>query len=104
MDVELVHKHIILRIEANKPPNEEELKAWMVELVDKVGMKILAGPISGNIDYMPGNNGPTCVVIIETSPSTNTIRRLHMWTIQPTRRVRTHQSMGPNQSRIQIFR
>ena len=43
MDVELVHKHIILRIEANKPPNEEELKAWMVELVDKVGMKILAG-------------------------------------------------------------
>ena len=67
MAQELVHKHIILRIEANKPPLEDELKAWMVELVDKIGMKILAGPISADIDYMVGNNGPTCVVIIETS-------------------------------------
>jgi len=67
MSADLVHKHIILRIEANKPPLEDELKEWMVELVDKIGMKILAGPISANIDYMPGNNGPTCVVIIETS-------------------------------------
>ena len=67
MSQELVHKHIILRIEANNPPTEEELKAWMIELVDKVGMKILAGPISADIDYMIGNNGPTCVVIIETS-------------------------------------
>ena len=67
MSADLVHKHIILRIEANKPQLEDELKEWMVELVDKIGMKILAGPISANIDYMPGNNGPTCVVIIETS-------------------------------------
>ena len=59
MSQELVHKHIILRIEANNPPTEEELKAWMIELVDKVGMKILAGPISADIDYMIGNNGPT---------------------------------------------
>ena len=66
MGEEIVHKHIILRIEANKPPTESELKTWMVELVDKIGMKILAGPISANIDYMVGNNGPTCVVIIET--------------------------------------
>jgi S-adenosylmethionine/arginine decarboxylase-like enzyme len=67
MSTELVHKHIILRIEANLPPTEEELREWMVSLVDKIDMKILAGPISGNIDYMPGNNGPTCAVIIETS-------------------------------------
>jgi S-adenosylmethionine/arginine decarboxylase-like enzyme len=63
----IVHKHIILRIEAKKPPTESELKDWMVALVDKVGMKILAGPISGDIDYMVGNNGPTCAVVIETS-------------------------------------
>ncbi len=63
----IVHKHIILRIEAKKPPTESELRDWMVALVDKVGMKILAGPISGDIDYMVGNNGPTCAVVIETS-------------------------------------
>lgn len=67
MGTELVHKHIILRMEVNNPPNEQELRDWMVELVDKIGMKILAGPISGDIDYMVGNNGPTCAVIIETS-------------------------------------
>jgi len=67
MEQDIVHKHIVLRIEAKKPPTEDELKAWMVELVDKVGMKILAGPISADIDYMVGNNGPTCVCIIETS-------------------------------------
>ena len=75
MSEEIVHKHIILRIEANKPPTESELKTWMTELVDKIGMKILAGPISANIDYMVGNNGPTCVVIIETSNMA-----CHVWT------------------------
>ena len=75
MSANIVHKHIILRIEANKPPAEEELKPWMVELVSKIGMKILAGPISANIDYMVGNNGPTCVVIIETSHMA-----CHVWT------------------------
>ena len=36
--MELVHKHIILRIEAKSPPKEQELKEWMIELVDKIGM------------------------------------------------------------------
>lgn len=71
----IVHKHIILRIEANKPPVESELRSWIVELVDKIGMKILAGPISADIDYMTGNNGPTCAVIIETSHMA-----CHVWT------------------------
>jgi len=74
-DAHIVHKHIILRIEANKPPTESELKSLMVELVDKIDMKILAGPISADIDYMVGNNGPTCVVIIETSHMA-----CHVWT------------------------
>jgi len=63
----LVHKHIILRIEANSPPNEQELCDWMVSLVDKIGMKILAGPISADIKDVEGNCGPTCAVVIETS-------------------------------------
>ena len=67
MTVKPVHKHIILRIEANKPPKEKELSDWMVSLVDKIGMKILAGPISANITDIEGNCGPTCAVVIETS-------------------------------------
>ncbi len=60
------HKHFILRIEAVNPPDEEQLREWMVNLIDKIGMKILAGPISGTVDQ-EGNCGPTCVCVIETS-------------------------------------
>ena len=70
----LVHKHIILRIEAKKPPSQSELEEWMVGLVDKIGMKLLAGPISANVDVV-GNQGPTCVLIIETSHMA-----CHVWT------------------------
>lgn len=70
----LVHKHIILRIEANNPPTEEELRGWMVDLVDKIGMKLLAGPISANVE-VEGNAGPTCAVVIETSHMA-----CHVWT------------------------
>lgn len=65
--MELVHKHIILRIEAKKPPTELELKPWVLALVEKIGMVVLAGPISADVTTMPGNCGPTCVCIIETS-------------------------------------
>ena len=69
------HKHIILRIEAKNPPKENELVEWLTDLVGKIDMKILAGPISGDIDYMVGNNGPTAVAIIETSHIA-----CHVWT------------------------
>lgn len=71
----VVHKHIILRIEANKPPSEKELSSWMTNLVDSIGMKILAGPISADITDVEGNCGPTCVVVIETSHMA-----CHVWT------------------------
>ena len=67
MPASLVHKHIILRIEAKKPPGAKELNSWVSQLVEKIGMKILEGPISANITTIPGNCGPTCVCIIETS-------------------------------------
>jgi len=60
------HKHIILRIEAKAPPTEAELRDWMILLIDKIGMKLLAGPVSADVD-IAGNEGPTCVCIIETS-------------------------------------
>jgi len=65
--MELVHKHIILRIEANKAPTVDELAPWVKQLIEKIGMKILAGPISADVTTIPGNCGPTCVCIIETS-------------------------------------
>ena len=67
MTAPLVHKHIILRIEAKKPPSAKELNSWVSQLVEKIGMKILNGPISANVTTIPGNCGPTCVCIIETS-------------------------------------
>jgi len=65
--MELVHKHIILRIEVKRPPQEHQLQEWVIKLVDKIGMKVLAGPISADITTIEGNKGPTCVCIIETS-------------------------------------
>ena len=75
MDAVIEHKHMIVRAECTLPPTEAYLKHWMKQLVEKLDMKILAGPISANIDYMEGNNGPTCVVIIETSHMA-----CHVWT------------------------
>lgn len=73
--VDVIHKHIILRIEANKPPKEGELREWMKDLVDKIGMTLLAGPISADITEIEGNMGPTCVCVIETSHMA-----CHVWT------------------------
>jgi len=37
----LVHKHLIIRAEAVKPPtDEEQLKEWMTEFVESINMKI----------------------------------------------------------------
>ena len=69
------HKHLIIRAEVECAPSQANLVIWMTQLVELMGMKRLAGPISGNITDVPGNNGPTCVVIIETSHMA-----CHIWT------------------------
>lgn len=69
------HKHCIIRAETKFSPSEAELREWILVLVHKLGMKVLAGPISGDITDVPGNNGPTCVVVIETSHMS-----AHIWT------------------------
>ncbi len=60
------HKHVIMRIEASNPPDEQQLREWMVNLIDAIGMTLLAGPVSGTVEQ-EGNMGPTCVCVIETS-------------------------------------
>ncbi len=70
----LVHKHLIIRAEASRPPmDEEQLTEWMKEFVDSIDMKIFMGPY---VKYcrMPGNRGITGVAIIETSHIT-----MHIW-------------------------
>ena len=70
----LIHKHLIIRAEANRvPTDEEQLTSWLTEFIDSIGMKILMGPY---VTYctMEGNRGITGIAVIETSHSA-----IHVW-------------------------
>lgn len=68
------HKHLIVRVEATKPPlSSEFVENWLRELVDRIGMKVLKGPYAEYVD-VTGNKGVTGVVIIETSHIA-----IHVW-------------------------
>ena len=69
-----VHKHLILRAEANKvPTNEDVLTVWLKDFIESINMKILMGPY---VKYctMEGNRGITGIAVIETSHIT-----IHVW-------------------------
>lgn len=73
----LEHKHLIIRADVLRPPTcVKETLSWFSELVEKIGMKLVALPNNPNCFYMdtPGNRGLTCVGIIETSHIA-----LHTW-------------------------
>ena len=70
----LVHKHLIIRAEAIKPPTDADyLKDWLLNLIDSINMKVFMGPYVKYCD-MPGNRGITAVAIIETSHIA-----MHIW-------------------------
>jgi S-adenosylmethionine/arginine decarboxylase-like enzyme len=70
----VVHKHLIIRAETRKTPNDQKwAHTWLTELVNKIGMQICQGPITTYLD-IPGNRGLTGLVIIETSHIA-----LHCW-------------------------
>ena len=70
----LEHKHLIVRAEINNPPySPNDIKQWMRDLVDTIGMNILMGPYAVYSD-MEGNTGLTAVTIIETSHIA-----MHVW-------------------------
>jgi S-adenosylmethionine/arginine decarboxylase-like enzyme len=61
------HKHLIIRAETKKTPEDPKwLHSWLVQVVSDIGMDICQGPITAYVD-VPGNKGLTGVVIIETS-------------------------------------
>ena len=63
----LVHKHLIIRAEAVKPPMEiPYLTDWLHNFIDSINMKVLMGPYVTYHD-IPGNRGITGAAIIETS-------------------------------------
>lgn len=70
----IVHKHLIVRAEVDKPPmTPEAVESWMRGLVNKIDMKVLSGPHAKYVD-VPGNRGVTGVTIIETSHIA-----MHVW-------------------------
>ena len=51
------HKHLIVRAEVRKPPNDQKwAHTWLTELVSKIGMQICQGPITTYLD-IPSNKG-----------------------------------------------
>lgn len=64
---EIKHLHLMVRAEITKPIRTEEYaKQWLEDLVDMIDMKVAAGPISKYVD-MPGNEGVTAAISVETS-------------------------------------
>lgn len=70
----LEHKHLIIRAEITGPPYDAvDIKRWMKNLVEDIGMNVLMGPYAIYSD-MEGNQGLTAVTIIETSHIA-----IHVW-------------------------
>jgi len=68
------HQHLLVRCWATNPPKEEEvLNKWFINLVETVGMKVVAGPTSVYVSD-PGNEGLTGTVTLATSHAS-----IHIW-------------------------
>ena len=63
----LIHKHLIIRAESNKPPQDEaDMQLWMLRFIESIKMKPMISPIAIYCN-MKGNRGLTAMCIIETS-------------------------------------
>lgn len=68
------HQHLLLKCLVKNPPKKEEvLNDWFVNLVETVGMKVVAGPTSVYV-CEPGNEGLTGTVTLATSHAS-----IHIW-------------------------
>ena len=62
-----LHNHLLLNAKVNQPPMDTEATiAWLTDLVDAIGMKIVQGPFASYV-AAEGNRGMTASVMIETS-------------------------------------
>ena len=68
------HLHLLVKGYISHPPkSEEKLNQWFRELVNKVGMVVVAGPTSVYVDEL-GNEGITGTVTLATSHAS-----IHVW-------------------------
>jgi S-adenosylmethionine/arginine decarboxylase-like enzyme len=68
------HQHLLVKALCKKPiRSEAALNKWFTDLVNKVGMVVVAGPTSVYVDE-PGNEGLTGTVTLATSHSS-----IHIW-------------------------
>ena len=68
------HLHLLVKGYISNPPKSEEiLNQWFRELVNKVGMVVVAGPTSVYVNE-PGNEGITGTVTLATSHAS-----IHVW-------------------------
>lgn len=71
------HLHLLIKGYIKNPPKKEEiLNNWFKELVEKVRMKVVAGPTSVYVNE-PGNEGITGTVTLATSHAS-----IHIWDAQ----------------------
>jgi len=69
-----LHNHLLVNGYSLLPPTDEKKTiAWMAELVNEIGMKIIQGPFASYVTK-EGNRGLTAVVMIETSHIA-----MHVW-------------------------
>ena len=68
------HQHLLLKGWATNPLREvDDLNKWFINLVESVGMKVVAGPTSVYVDDW-GNEGLTGTVTLATSHAS-----IHIW-------------------------
>jgi S-adenosylmethionine/arginine decarboxylase-like enzyme len=71
------HLHLLVKGYMKTPPKTEEaVNEWLKELVDTVGMKVVAGPTSVYVNE-PGNEGVTGTITLATSHAA-----IHVWDAQ----------------------
>jgi S-adenosylmethionine/arginine decarboxylase-like enzyme len=71
------HLHLLVKGHIKSPPQTEKvLNEWLEQLVEKVGMKVVAGPTSVYVNE-PGTEGITGTVTLATSHSS-----IHVWDAQ----------------------
>lgn len=68
------HLHLLVKGNIKTPPQTEKvLNIWFSQLVNNVGMKVVAGPTSVYVNE-PGNEGITGTVTLATSHAS-----IHIW-------------------------
>ena len=68
------HLHLLVKGYLKSPPQTEKvLNIWFTQLVNNVGMKVVAGPTSVYVNE-PGNEGITGTVTLATSHAS-----IHVW-------------------------